>query len=82
VTEDLRQRAGVDRHVLPRADPRLRLLAVAGLLQLAEDAREAAVLLQQLQQHHKNRALGLPRHLRLSGYLRLSAAHHSAHHLP
>ena len=59
LAEDLRQRARVDRHVLPGADPRLRLLAVARLLHLAEHAGEPAVLLQHLQHDLQQRVLRL-----------------------
>ena len=75
LTEDLRRHVGVDRHVLAGADPRVRLLPVAGLLQLAEHAGEPAVLLQQLQHDLQQRAL------RLCLHRQLRAAHHAAHHL-
>ena len=55
LAKDLRQRAGVDGHVLARADPRLRLIAVARLLELAQHALQPTVLLQQLQRDLQQR---------------------------
>mgnify|MGYP000272864219 CR=1 FL=1 len=70
VSQRLDVQAGSDTHLLaqqreffgddlPGADPRLRLLAVARLLHLAEYAGEPAVLLQHLQRDLQERVLPL-----------------------
>ena len=59
LTENLLQNTRIDRQVRAGADPRLRLLAVTGLLKLGENALKTAVLLQQLQRHQQQRILCL-----------------------
>jgi hypothetical protein len=78
LAEDLRQHAGVDRKVFAAADPRLRVVAVAGLLHLAEHALQTAVLHQKLQDDLQQRIRGLRAHAGATRRLRLPAAHHAA----
>src|SRR5450631_2091334 len=59
--EHFLQLAAADRRVLAGADPRSDLLREAAVLQLADDPGQAAVLLDQLQRHHHQRALRLLR---------------------
>ena len=57
--ENLLENARVDRQIGTRADPRLRLLSIASLLKLGQDALDAAVLLEHLKRDRQQRILGL-----------------------